>query len=1460
MNLHLPQSIDASVELETFMSVNDHIVSSQNNAPCIGLVQDGLVASYLLTLNSTFMKKDVMMNCIMPIVMEKRLNFDLLEFSKRASKYYPELFEEDKNGNFIFLDKPIPGKIFYSTLFKPDFSYKLESKTLKSNPIVIIENGIITKESGPLCKKIVGSKSNSIIHVLYNEYSPKTASDFLSFSQFIINRWLPIVGFSVGINDCLLSTHKQVNEAIIKSEFECEEKIKIGSETCEMEINKILNETLDIGMKLTEEGLKGGDLNRFVIMHKSGAKGSHLNISQITSLVGQQNIDNMRPPLSISRGKRCLPYFDMDEKTAPARGFIKNSFLNGMDPQEFFFHAITSRMGLISTASKTQESGYAQRRIVKKLEDYKVTFDGSVRSNNNKILQFLYGGDGYDAAKLMNVKVEGGTEDENKNPFFINPERLSVKINNNNENEIPILLTEEQIESICKVIKIRESKVELIIKANNRVQDKLRKLLKSVKLVPSKFEEFKNTIYTKFNLSLAPGGEMVGIISALSIGEPSTQAILNSTSYFEKVYIRKDNSVIVDFIGKFVDDLLEENKDKVIHFPNEQEYLDLENGYEVTSVDEDGNMHWKKLEAITRHLPGGKLIKVVLEGNRELTATQGLSFLVQRDNKIVEISGKDIKVGDKLPITVNHPKVKNPLKYLDLSKYFSKKEYVYGSEIKKMLNHKDTCGLRYWWKDYTDKLFHVPYKQGDVAMRAVNSVLESKGGFKDGIIYPLHHEECFSELSENIELDRNFGFFMGIYLADGSMNSNRIDITKDEEGTRNEVKKFANKYKIKYSERLNKSDFGTSINTSLYSVILTKLIEKCCGKGSSNKHVPDWAFIANEEFQKGLIDGYLSGDGSVRKKGREIVATSTSKELLEGISLLMSYFGVYSKFSKPKNSKKNNLGTKNIKTIYILSIYGKFTIVFRDNIGLTNDRKKAILDSYQEKMKGERKKKTMNDVLFVKIVSREEVDCPTPKVYDFTVADTKNFCTFQGISVRDTFHFTGISSKDATTGIARLKEILDATESPKTPSCLIFLNNLDNLSKKESLEKIQSLKKHIQSINTSYFYKKNPSVKLISNSSGNSMKGSAVDIYKNEEHVEYEWEKFYKELYESPIVESYKENGGWVIEFEFNVSKLYEFNITLNEIANIISQTDDYSIFCIPSPTILGKLLVYINFEEIRNFAKKEKKEFVDITLITSENMNYYYTREILKNISEKKIGGIDGITKIFPREDFKEKTWIIDTQGSNIQKVLSLPFVDKFKTTCDDFWEVYRVFGIEAARNVLYEELNKCINADGSVINSRHIKILIESMTCEGIITSARREGMGQSGPLAKCAFESIIDNFMNAGIFGESENITSVSSSITLGKMCKMGTGYSEIAPNVNFDFENINNKKVSKIGEVVESHSEGTDRGPEGIESNHKKSSFGESEVRPPLSVNKLNERLQKFKSRKLEFRLKLEEAYF
>ena len=294
-----------------------------------------------------------------------------------------------------------------SLILPTDLNYeKKNDKNPKDS--VVIYRGVLLK--GTFDKSILGKSHNGLIQILNKEYGKDIAVQFIDNIQFVCNNWLRNHGFTVGLGDCLVQGEKQMNqiEDVIRKCYIEAEHIKLTTNhegIKEMRISASLSKARDIGLRIAKESLSND--NNFLHTVNSGSKGDFFNIAQITGLLGQQNLQGRRVEYQLNNGKRSLPHYPFEnlslEQEYESKGFVASSFIRGLNPREFYFHAMSGREGVCDTAMNTAKSGYIQRRIVKLTEDFKVQYDGSVRDSINRVFDFSYGEDGFDPTKTVKV-------------------------------------------------------------------------------------------------------------------------------------------------------------------------------------------------------------------------------------------------------------------------------------------------------------------------------------------------------------------------------------------------------------------------------------------------------------------------------------------------------------------------------------------------------------------------------------------------------------------------------------------------------------------------------------------------------------------------------------------------------------------------------------------------------------------------------------------------------------------------------------------------------------------------------------------------------------------------------------------------------------------------------------------------------------------------------------------------
>jgi len=492
----------------------------------------------------------------------------------------------------------------------PNSQFSSGENKKESNKIIEVVNGKYIR--GQIDKGILGARSKGLIQTIFNDYSYKHATEFIDNIQSIVTEYMKISSYSVGISDLIAddTTDKQILDAVKTKKKDVMKLLnqlhynvfennsgKSNNVEFETRVNSILNKAQkdagSIGRKSLDEN------NRFIIMVNAGSKGNNINIAQMISCLGQQNVDNKRIPYGFE--DRTLPHFTKYDDSPEARGFVESSFIQGLTPEELWFHAMGGRTGLIDTAVKTSSTGYIQRRLIKSLEDLSVRYDMTVRNNKNKIIQFEYGTDGINTMKVETIKlpIVKMSQEEIYSHFQIPNDKdiRNFMISNYDNNakkrfkkqkkelvtktkEILKFIMEKRDEMVANVFGY-ESNINVHIPVNfqriiNNVQNNLFITDNNIVditpmevyyMVDQKLEELSVNQYLKptelfkvawyyylspkelltvrrfnkkaviyllemlhynFKKAIVHPGEMVGMVAAQSIGEPTTQMTLNT--------------------------------------------------------------------------------------------------------------------------------------------------------------------------------------------------------------------------------------------------------------------------------------------------------------------------------------------------------------------------------------------------------------------------------------------------------------------------------------------------------------------------------------------------------------------------------------------------------------------------------------------------------------------------------------------------------------------------------------------------------------------------------------------------------------------------------------------------------------------------------------------------------------------------------------------------------------------
>ncbi|MBP1922578.1 DNA-directed RNA polymerase subunit A' [Halorubrum alkaliphilum] len=392
MNMHALQNEEARAEARVLMRVQEQILSPRFGGNIIGAIQDHISGTYLLThSNPEFTETQAL---------------DLLRATRVDE--LPEADGVDDEGREYWT-----GQTLFSELLPDDLSLEFTSST---GDAVVIENGQLIE--GTIDEDAVGAFGGEVVDTLTKEYGETRARVFINEIASLAMRAIMHFGFSIGIDDESIppEAEQQVDEAIGSAYDRVNELIETYrageleslpgrsvDETLEMKIMQTLGKARDSAGEIADQHF--GDDNPAVVMARSGARGSMLNLTQMAGSVGQQAVRGER----INRGyeDRTLAHYKPDDLSAEAHGFVENSYRGGLTPEEFFFHAMGGREGLVDTAVRTSKSGYLQRRLINALSELEAQYDGTVRDTSGRIVQFEFGEDGTSPIKVSSGEGDG---------------------------------------------------------------------------------------------------------------------------------------------------------------------------------------------------------------------------------------------------------------------------------------------------------------------------------------------------------------------------------------------------------------------------------------------------------------------------------------------------------------------------------------------------------------------------------------------------------------------------------------------------------------------------------------------------------------------------------------------------------------------------------------------------------------------------------------------------------------------------------------------------------------------------------------------------------------------------------------------------------------------------------------------------------------------------------------------
>jgi DNA-directed RNA polymerase II subunit RPB1 len=362
----------------------------------------------------------------------------------------------------------------------------------------------------------------------------------------------------------------------------------------------------------------------------------------------------------------------------------------------------------------------------------------------------------------------------------------------------------------------------------------------------------------------------------------------------------------------------------------------------------------------------------------------------------------------------------------------------------------------------------------------------------------------------------------------------------------------------------------------------------------------------------------------------------------------------------------------------------------------------------------------------------------------------------------NTFHLSGVASASKSVrGVPRIEELTRVTKNVKAPSMMVFIKDDYNQSKDKCVE-IKN--------------------KLEITTFKDIVKYSRIYYDPDDFNTTIENDRRLVELYNEYKFEDGDEGcnasvSPWLLRMELDKAKMLDIGLNMIDLHHTLFDHYQNKISCMFSDDNAGDLIFRIRLANEAN--EKSTDMLTDLKALESTIIENIILKGISK-VNKVELLKKDGLkyndeTKVFE----KSFEWTMDTDGTNLLEVLGNPYVDATRTVSNDVHEIYAIFGVEAARQCLFNEINSVMKDAEASVNFRHLSLLVDTMTNKGAMMSIDRHGInkGDIGPLAKCSFEEVNDVLVKAGVFSEIDRVNGVSANIILGQIAPCGTGDTEI-----------------------------------------------------------------------------------
>ena len=1466
MNMHMAQNILAETELRLLASTTSQIVSPSSNVPIIAIYQDSLLGSYRITREGVKFSARDAMNLLMSYP-----NVNPATLFERSRKEVT---------NFEVLSQIMPPLTLKYKTKLWDADKKEDPAT--SNHYLEIYNGRYIR--GQIEKSVLGGASKGILHRICNDYGKKTAAEFIDNIQNIVTEYMKVSSYSVGVSDLMSNreTHTRIIQAIQDKELEVAaliQKLHAGAfenntsysnkTEFEAQVNNVLNDATKKTDEISRQSLNAD--NRFLMIVNSGSKGSLLNISHMISCLGQVNVDSKRVPYGFD--SRTLPHFCKFDDSPGARGFIKNSYIGGLNAHELFFHAMGGRIGLIDTAVKS----VSWETPIVLLEKGKPVYteigrwiDGIIDNSSPESVQK------YEEKNMELVNIDSGvvyvpTMDENG---VVTWEEITAVTRHDPGNVL------YEIKSLGgRSVIVTESKSLLIWNAEKHIfNEVLTPEIKVGDCLPVTMELCNPPTQTYKQYEYASLLNMINDIQSgksnvipnellccdnFSVFTDICEEVTETNNAGEKVfhtYSQEDanklamlfnrkgrfvelrgNAVVLNCSNKYeqtenvvLDPIVEIIPLSPEKYPKMYDLtipttlnFGLANGLQVRDTSQTGYIQ-------RRLIKGLEDLKVEYDLTVRNSSGKVIQFSYGEDSfdpMFVENQSLPIVTMSTQDIYMHYDMVTTDKTDGDIKSVFNK------SASARMGKQKDE--LRKTCKKYIDMMM-------DVRDVAVKNIFNNKN--LDSVLAPVAFIHIINNIQGNLGLAANsivdITPLEAFQLIEEYFDKlNLLNYAKPNMLFETLYFYYLNPRELLFVKRFHRKGLILLLETvflkykqaivnpgEMVGVVAGQSIGEPTTQLTLNSFVYETEILVRDD--KGVVTSFQIGDFA--KWGIE----TTSK--MEYMADKDTTYAELSKFYEvPSATEDGNTVWRRIEAVTkhpVINEDGTNTMVkvtTKGNREIIATKAKSFLQLIDGKMQGvngsdlkvgdylpvskvtyeiavsrgyikdiykmnvsdcipnivagelvmEDRAGRCPDLEFDQIVSIEEVPNTTDYAYDLTVEDTRNFDCINGINLRDTFHTAGVASKsNVTRGVPRIEEILRLTKNPKNPSMTVFLKSADE-GNPEKAKQFANMMEHTRLSDVV------SSVQICFDPDEFNTR-----IEEDRKLVEqyYEFSRMLEECNGSDTPAEQSTKSKWIVRMEMDTETLLDKNITMDDIHFTVKNGSlGTDVDCVYADYNSDKLVFRVRMSNIAS-SKKRKG--------TAEPLDQTDEIHILKKFQDDLLNntilrGVSGIVNVLPRKlnnmvskvdgkYEKKDVWVLDTTGSNLLETLGMDYIDSQRTHSNDIREMFDVLGIEAARQVIHDEIVDVLEFSGAYANYHHLSLLCDRMTTKKDLVSIFRTGLFSDniGPIAKATFEVHTEVLLDAARFGEADNMRGVSANVMCGQPGYYGTNSFQLVLDMN------------------------------------------------------------------------------